>query len=93
MTGPTVVLEDWIDRRPSSLHRVLAGKECSVADKSVAQQSLIRRLFTRVFIGQVELSLLANKFLARPLDTSGERNGGAGRNPETKIVGPPRRGS
>ncbi len=69
-----VALEDPVDHRPSSLHSVLAGEECSIADHGVAQKSLVRRLFSGPFINQVELSLLASKLLARALDTSGERD-------------------
>jgi hypothetical protein len=45
-----VVLEDWVDHHPGGLHRVLASKERSIADHRIAQKSLVRRLFSGLFV-------------------------------------------
>src|ERR1022692_4540013 len=91
MDCPMVALEDPVDHRPSSLHSVLAGEECSIADHGVAQKPLVRCLFSGPFINQVELSLLASKLLARALDASGERDAATGGQPKAKIIAPPGR--
>ena len=85
--NPVMVLKDRINHRPGGLDRVLAGEERSVAGHRVAQQPLVGRFLSRLFIQQVELALVADEFLARALDASGEGDGRVGREPEAQIVG------
>jgi hypothetical protein len=66
-----VVPEDWIDHRPGSLHRVLTREESSIADHGVAQESLVRRFLSLLFLEKVQLSLVADVFLAGDFDASG----------------------
>src|SRR5579862_186938 len=85
---PVVGLQDWVNHRPGGLNRVLTGEERAVAGHGVAQQPLVRRFRSRLFFGQVELSLVADELLPGALDASGEGDGRAGGEPEAQIVGP-----
>jgi hypothetical protein len=66
-----VVLKDWVDHRPGSLHCVFAREESSIADHGVAQESLVRRFLSLLFFEKVQLSLVADVFLAGDFDASG----------------------
>jgi hypothetical protein len=62
-----VLLEDWIDHRPSGLDCVLTSKERSIADHGVAQEPLVGRFLPRPLFEKVELALLAHELLASEL--------------------------
>src|SRR6185436_747953 len=56
--------QDRIDRGPGRLDGVFTRKQRAIADHRVAQESLVRFLFARLFVDQVELSLHADELLA-----------------------------
>lgn len=56
-----MLLQHGINRRPGSLHGVLAGEERCIAGHRVAQKPRIARLLNRLFIDKVKLSLVADK--------------------------------
>ena len=58
-----MVLKDWVDYRPGSLNRVLAGEQRSVADHGVGQKPLVGRFLPALFFEQVELPLIADELL------------------------------
>ena len=59
-----MVLEDPIDHLPCGFNRVFASEERPVALHGVAQKPFVRRFLSRLFIGQIKLSLLSDEFLA-----------------------------
>jgi hypothetical protein len=69
-------LKNGIDDRPGGLNRILAAEERSVAGHGIAQKPLVGRLFSRLFVDQVEFPLIADELLACALNASGEGNGG-----------------
>jgi len=83
-----VCLQDWIDHGPGVLHRILTGEERSIAGHGIAQKPFVGRFLSRLLFKQVELSLLADEFLSRELDASGEGDGRVGGEPEAQVVDP-----
>jgi hypothetical protein len=60
-----VVVEHWIDDRPSRLHSVLAGKKRPIPRHGRPQQSLVRCFLSGLLVRQVEFSLITYSFPAR----------------------------
>src|ERR1019366_9646256 len=83
----SVLLQYRINHRPGCLHRILAGKECSVASHRIAQQSLIGRLLPSKVLTKKQLPLLPDELLPRELYPSGEGDGRVRREAKTHIVG------
>jgi hypothetical protein len=83
-----VCLQDWIDHGPSGLNSILTGEERAITRHGVAQKPFVGRFLSRSLFKQVELSLLADEFLSRELDASGECDGRVGGEPEAQVVGP-----
>jgi hypothetical protein len=81
-------LKNWIDHRPGGLNRILAAEERSVAGHGITQKPFVGRLFSTLFVDQVEFSLIADELFACALDASGEGNGGTGGDLKSDIVGP-----
>ncbi len=73
-------IKDRINYHPGSLNCVLAGKERTIAGHGIPKQPLVGRLISSLFIQQIELALVADKFLACALDACGERDGSVGEN-------------
>src|SRR5664279_4370326 len=71
--------QDWSDHRPGGFDRIFAGKQRSIADQSVAQQALVRRLAARLLLEEIQLPLLPQEILPRTLDASRERDRRTGR--------------
>ena len=71
-----VGLEDGIDRFPGGFHGIFAGEQRSVAGHGVAQEQFVRQLLAGLFLGQTELSLVADEFLPAALDPGGDGDGG-----------------
>lgn len=71
-----VVIKDWIDRGPGSLHGILTGEERAIAGHGVAQKPLVGRFFSRPFINQKEFTLVADELLSRALDAGSQGHGG-----------------
>ena len=59
--GAVVFLEDRIDHGPGGFDRVVARKERAVAGHRVAEKSLVRGFFSRMFLDQFQLALIADK--------------------------------
>ena len=68
-------LKDWVDHRPGGFHRILTSEECSIAGQGVAQEPLVGRFFSRLFLEQVELSLLPDELLPGEFDASCDGDG------------------
>ena len=83
-----VIPEDRVDNRPSGLNRILTREKRAVACHRVAEKPLIGRFLSRLFIKQVQLTLVTDKILTCTLNASGERDGGVGGKAEAQIVGP-----
>ena len=78
--------------RPRRLDRVLAREERAVAGHRVAEQPLVRSCSSPcTVVAQVELALLADEAVARPLDARGERDRRARLQLEANVVGARRR--
>lgn len=86
-----VIFEDWIDYCPGGFERVFTREERSVTGHGVAQKPFVGRFFSRLFFGQVKLSLLADELFSWKLYASSERNCGVRGQPETQMVGTARR--
>ena len=69
----SVVLKNRIDDRPSSLHRVLAGKKRPVTGHRRPQQSLVRRFLSGLLVRQVKFSLTTHEFLSRQASSASHR--------------------
>jgi len=68
-----VVPKNWVDDRPSSFHRVLAGKECPVTGHRRAQKSPVRSFFSGLLVRQVKFSLTTHEFLSRQASSASHR--------------------
>src|SRR5664280_3803 len=90
-TSLVVPLKDWVNYRPGGFHRVLTSEECSIAAQGVAQEPLVGRFLPRLFLEQVEFSLLPDELLPGDLDASCDGDGRVGGNPEAQVVGRARR--
>jgi hypothetical protein len=70
-----VRLKDWVHHRPGGFHRLLTSEEGSIAGQGVAQEAIVGRFLSRLFLKQVELALLPDKLLPCDFDASCDGDG------------------
>lgn len=70
-----VIYEHGIDHSPSRFDRVLAREEGAITRHGVTEQALVGRALAELVLAQIELTLVADKVLARTLDACREGYG------------------